>query len=92
MSDWTAPSQSYVDGYFKQLNNWGRWGDNDQKGTVNLITAAKRASALSLVKTGRTVSLARDVVPSPVYMYNVTFPSQRERNDVVLDQIGRAHV
>ncbi len=86
MSDWTAPSQSYVDGYFKQLNNWGRWGDNDQKGTVNLITAAKRASALSLVKTGRTVSLARDVVASPVYMYNVTFPSQRERNDVVLDR------
>ena len=86
MSDWTPPSQSYVDGYFKQLNNWGRWGDNDQKGTVNLITAAKRASAFSLVKTGRTVSLARDVVPSPVYMYNVTFPSQRERNDVVLDR------
>jgi kynurenine formamidase len=86
MPDWTPPSQSYVDGYFKQLNNWGRWGDNDQTGTVNLITAAKRASALSLVKTGRTVSLARDVVPSPVYMYNVTFPSPRERNDVVLDR------
>ena len=86
MPDWTPPSQSYVDGYFKQLNNWGRWGDNDQTGTVNLITAAKRASALSLVKTGRTVSLARDVVASPVFMYNVTFPSQRERNDVVLDR------
>jgi kynurenine formamidase len=86
MPDWTPPSQSYVDGYFKQLNNWGRWGDNDQTGTVNLITAAKRASALSLVKTGRTVSLARNVVASPVFMYNVTFPSQRERNDVVLDR------
>ena len=28
----------------------------------------------------------RDVVASPVFMYNVTFPSQRERNDVVLDR------
>jgi kynurenine formamidase len=86
MPDWTPPTQSYVEGYFKQLNNWGRWGDGDQKGTVNLITPAKRQSALGLVKTGRTVSLARDVVPSPVFMYNVTFPSQRERVDVVLDR------
>ena len=86
MADWTPPTQSYVEGYFKQLNNWGRWGDGDQKGTVNLVTPAKRKSALGLVKTGRTVSLARDVVPSPVFMYNVTFPSQRERVDVVLDR------
>jgi kynurenine formamidase len=86
MPEWTPPSQSYVDGYFKQLNNWGRWGDEDQRGTVNLITAAKRASAVSLVRTGRTVSLARDMGPQPGLMYHVTFPSYRERNDVVLDR------
>jgi kynurenine formamidase len=86
MADWTPPTQSYVDGYFKQLNNWGRWGDADQRGTVNLITPARRAAAQSLVRTGRTVSLARDIVASPVLMYNVTFPSSRERADVVLDR------
>lgn len=86
MADWTPPSQDRADGYFKDLNNWGRWGDADQRGTVNLITSATQQAAQGLVKTGRTVSLARDVVPQPVFMYNVTFPSKRERADVVLDR------
>jgi kynurenine formamidase len=86
MSSWTVPAQSRVEGYFKELNNWGRWGDRDQAGTVNLITPAKRAQAQSLVRTGRTVSLARDIVPQPALMYHATFPSNRERADVVLDR------
>lgn len=86
MPDWTAPSQARVEGYFKEINNWGRWGDDDQVGTVNLITAAKREAAIKLVRTGRTVSLARDIGPQPVLMYHVTFPSNRERADVVLDR------
>jgi kynurenine formamidase len=86
MADWTAPTQDRVEGYFKELNNWGRWGDTDQRGTVNLITAAKREAALKLVRTGRTVSLARDIGPQPALMYHATFPSNRERADVVLDR------
>ena len=65
MADWTLPTQDRVEVYFKELNNWGRWGDADQRGTVNLITPAKRAAALTLVRTGRTVSLARDIGPQP---------------------------
>jgi kynurenine formamidase len=91
MTEWTPPSQSYVDGYFKRLNNWGRWGNDDQRGTVNLITAGKRARALALVRTGRTVSLARDIGPQPALMYHVTFPSYRERNDVVLDRFDMVY-
>jgi hypothetical protein len=75
-----------LEGYFKEPNNWGRWGHDDQRGTANLITASKRAQAHSLVRTGRTVSLARDIDPQPAIMYNVTFPSNRERADVVLDR------
>jgi kynurenine formamidase len=86
MTDWPAPTQSRVEGYFKELNNWGRWGDGDQRGTVNLITTAKRARARELVRTGRTVSLARDIGPQPALMYHATFPSNRERADVVLDR------
>src|SRR5256712_10548213 len=86
MADWTPPTQDRVEGYFKELNNWGRWGHDDQRGTANLITAAKRAQATSLVRTGRTVSLARDIGPQPAIMYNITFPSPRERADVVLDR------
>ena len=31
------------------LSNWGRWGKDDQLGTVNLITPAKRKAAAKLV-------------------------------------------
>jgi kynurenine formamidase len=86
MTDWTPPAQSRIEGYFKELNNWGRWGDDDQLGTVNLITPAKRAAARALVRTGRTVSLARDIGPQPALMYHATFPQTRERVDVVLDR------
>jgi kynurenine formamidase len=86
MADWTPPTQDRVEGYFKELNNWGRWGDTDQRGTVNLITPGKREAALRLVRTGRTVSLARDIGPQPALMYHTTFPSNRERADVVLDR------
>ncbi len=86
MPDWTPPTRDRVEAYFKELNNWGRWGDADQHGTVNLITPAKQAAAQTLVRTGRTVSLARDIGPQPALMYHVTFPSPRERSDVVLDR------
>ena len=86
MADWTPPTQDRADSYFKDLNNWGRWGDADQRGTVNLITPAKRAEAQALVRTGRTVSLARDIGPQPALMYHVTYPANRERADVVLDR------
>src|SRR6187397_3106368 len=45
------------DRLFQQVKNWGRWGADDQLGSVNLITPAKRQQALSLAKTGQTVSL-----------------------------------
>ena len=86
MADSKPPTQDRVEAYFKELNNWGRWGHDDQKGTVNLITPAKQAQAQTLIKKGRTVSLARDIGPQPVLMYHATFPSKRERVDVVLDR------
>ncbi len=46
------------DALFQQVKNWGRWGPNDELGSVNLITAAKRKQAVGLVKTGEIVSLA----------------------------------
>jgi kynurenine formamidase len=46
--------------------NWGRWGADDQLGTLNLIDDAARARAASEVREGRHVSLAR--VTRPVSM------------------------
>lgn len=51
---------------FKQISNWGRWGKNDQLGTLNLITDAKRKEAAKLVKSGIAVSMAADLVTEKV--------------------------
>jgi kynurenine formamidase len=45
--------------------NWGRWGENDQVGALNLITPEKRVKAASLVRTGRNISLSRDFPKLP---------------------------
>lgn len=43
-----------------ELSNWGRWGKDDQAGTINLITPTKRARAAAIVKDGVSVSMSRD--------------------------------
>ena len=43
----------------ESLSNWGRWGDDDQLGTLNLITREVTAAAAATVCVGRTVSCAR---------------------------------
>ena len=53
-------TQADMDRWKNDLSNWGRWGREDQKGTINLITAAKRKQAAALIKEGFAISLARD--------------------------------
>jgi kynurenine formamidase len=57
-----APSEAEVIGYLKTLSNWGRWGSEDQLGTLNLITPAKRLAAARLVRDGVSVTCARPIV------------------------------
>jgi kynurenine formamidase len=51
---------------FDSVKNWGRWGADDQRGALNLITEKHVASAAALVKSGTVVSCALElpVVPS----------------------------
>lgn len=39
-------------------NNWGRWGEHDEKGTANFLDPARVAAAARLIRTGRVFSLA----------------------------------
>ena len=39
-------------------HNWGRWGEHDQLGTINLITDGARRHAATLVRSGRLISCA----------------------------------
>ncbi|GGX32270.1 cyclase family protein [Streptomyces chryseus] len=42
----------------KRVNNWGRWGAEDEIGTLNLITDDVVRAAAATVRTGRRVPLA----------------------------------
>ena len=42
----------------KRLKNWGRWGKNDEIGTLNFVTPECIVEAARLVSRGRVFSLA----------------------------------
>src|ERR1700730_3275647 len=59
-----APIEEF-DRLMTDLSNWGRWGKDDQKGALNLITPAKRKQSLAVVKDGISVSMARNAETEP---------------------------
>ena len=54
------PTDDEVVAYLDTLSNWGRWGPEDQLGTLNLITADKRARAAGMAVLGETISCASE--------------------------------
>lgn len=46
--------------WMDELSNWGRWGPDDQLGTLNLITPEKRQQAIALARTGTSVSMSHN--------------------------------
>jgi kynurenine formamidase len=58
-------SKTDVDAIAEQVRNWGRWGDDDERGALNLITDAKRAQAAALVQEGVVVSCALELPVRP---------------------------
>src|SRR5215813_9212359 len=64
------PTQDDVLRYFDTLSNWGRWGDDDELGTLNHITDDVRLAAARAVRHGRSVSCA----------WEITVPEEMERS------------
>ena len=52
---------------YDSVKNWGRWGDEDELGALNLITPETRRAASACVVDGETVSCSLElaVQPSP---------------------------
>lgn len=82
----------------QELSNWGRWGEDDQKGALNLITPAKRKEAASMVKDGISVSMARDVLkkiepdnPRPFMHTMVGYGGQWNSDNYSVSYHGFAH-
>jgi kynurenine formamidase len=62
----SSVSKEKLDEWMKKYSNWGRWGKDDQLGTLHLITPAKRQEAAKLVRTGLVVSMAKPIVARDV--------------------------
>ena len=45
--------------WVQELSNWGRWGNTDEVGAMNLVTPEKMKQAAALVRSGVSVSLAQ---------------------------------
>jgi hypothetical protein len=45
------PAEETVHGWMRELSNWGRWGDDDQRGPLNHTGDATRAAAAGLVRS-----------------------------------------
>ena len=58
-----VPSEEEVREYMTTLSNWGRWGPEDEMGTLNLITPEKRVQAGRLVMEGITVNCSEPIDP-----------------------------
>jgi len=50
-----------LEAMFRRCSNTGRWGPDDELGTLNYITPKKRVAAAALVKSGEVVSAGRDL-------------------------------
>jgi kynurenine formamidase len=86
------------DELFAKVCNWGRWGFDDERGTLNYITPEHVRAAAALVRSGRTVSLSLPINtvagpdnPRPALHYMVqTFdlPSPQGEPQFATDFLG----
>ncbi len=57
----TIPTHDEVLKMLDSLSNWGRWGADDQLGTINFIGPPQRKRAAALVREGVSVSCSRPI-------------------------------
>lgn len=50
---------------FAATKRWGRWGDDDQRGALNLLTPERATRAAALARTGLVVACGRELAVTP---------------------------
>lgn len=79
------------------IHNWGRWGDDDQKGTANLIGPAQRLAAARTVVSGEVYSLTLPIHadtprwitrPAPMHMFTSTGADNIIGNPMITESYG----
>lgn len=76
-----AMSLEQLEALFHEISNWGRWGEADELGTLNLITSETKARAAALVQQGVSVSLAGNFDKEKSDYNTRPFGHSAQRND-----------
>ncbi|MEY2404213.1 MAG: hypothetical protein QOD38_1764, partial [Acidimicrobiaceae bacterium] len=50
---------------YEGTKQWGRWGADDQRGALNLLTAERVSRATALARVGLVVSCGRELAVAP---------------------------
>jgi kynurenine formamidase len=58
-------SEARVDAIYESTKQWGRWGDDDQRGALNLLTPAQASRAAALARDGIVVACGRELAVAP---------------------------
>ena len=94
---------TYCQALWERVCNWGRWGSDDERGTLNLITKDKARRAAELVTEGTSLGLGNPwpVTPGPHNPWPAEHRMIRAGDDchypgvpglaVALDYIGVQH-
>jgi hypothetical protein len=61
LADRTPPTPEEYLAYGTRFSNWGRWGEDDELGTLNHITPEVRRRATRTVAEGRSISTGRPI-------------------------------
>lgn len=77
----------------RRLSNWGRWGEDDEKGTLNFLAPEVVTSALASARQGRTFELSTPIENAgphrgagnrnnPVHLMNIMPPDFSTDDDI----------
>jgi kynurenine formamidase len=98
-SEYRVPTKDELDAVYEQLKNWGRWGADDQRGCLNHLTDERRAAAASLVRSGRSISLAHNLGtepspenPHPAHHHMLASGDARDSNGIPGYEAARDYV
>lgn len=61
---WTISARTFEE-LRGSVSNWGRWGADDERGSMHHLTPDRVVAAAALVRTGRTVTLSHPLDPVP---------------------------
>ena len=99
-TEYPVPTTEELDAMFASLNNWTRWGADDERGTLNFLTDERRvAVARPGRRPGRSISLAHDLAtepmpdhPHPVQHHMLASGDARDSNGIEGYEAARDHL